>query len=262
MAAVTRAVRARRRPVDQRTHNTSMLRGLPVTRRLWARLPRPVRWWLRPRRLVATVLAGVLLLAALVGGSVGWVRHAANGHLYAAGDVPAAPVALVFGAEIYPSGQPSPYVVGRLTVAQRLLASGRVRALLVTGDHGQPYYDEPDRMRDWLVAHGVPRRKIALDYAGFDTYQSCARARQVFGVRRAILVSQDFHVPRAVALCRSVGIDADAVGDTGQAHTRTYWRGWLRDQLADVKAIYSMVVQPDPAYLGRRETTVREAVTA
>ena len=115
-------------------------------------------------------------------------------------------------------------------------------------------------MRAWLVDHGVPYDKIVTDYAGFDTYQSCARARRIFGVRRALVVSQDFHIPRATALCRTVGIDADGVGDTGQHHWNVYPRNWTREQLADVKAVYSMVVRPDPQFLGRREHGVDRAV--
>ncbi|MGA8116214.1 MAG: ElyC/SanA/YdcF family protein, partial [Actinocatenispora sp.] len=231
-------------------------------RRLAGRLPAPVRRWLRPRRLVAVGLVGVLAVGVVLGGSIAWVRTAAHGHVYGEHDVPAAPVAVVFGAEVYADGTPSAFLVGRLAVARRLYLAGKVRAVLVTGDHGVWTYDEPDAMRRWLVGHGVPTRKVVVDYAGFDTYQSCVRARRIFGVRHAILVSQDFHVPRAVALCRAVGIRADGVGDTTQ-HDRypyAYRKGWLRDQLADVKAVYDMTVQPDPMFLGRREHGVQRAV--
>lgn len=225
------------------------------------RLPAPVRRWVRPRRLVAVCGAGVLACAVVVGGSVAAVRTTSHGHLYySAASAPSAPVAMVFGAEIYADGRPSPFVVGRLTIALDLYRAGKVRAVLVTGDHGRWTYDEPDTMRAWLVAHGVPRSKVVPDYAGFDTYQSCARARRIFGVRRALLVSQDFHIPRAVALCRSVGIDADGVGDTSMHQTDVYPRNWSRDQLADVKAVYDMAVRPDPQYLGRHEPGVERAV--
>ncbi|HEY3502654.1 MAG TPA: ElyC/SanA/YdcF family protein [Actinocatenispora sp.] len=225
------------------------------------RLPAPVRRWLRLRRLLVVAGGAVLACALVVGGSVSWVRAVAHGHLYySVADAPSAPVAMVFGAEIYASGAPSPFVVARLQVALDLYRAGKVRALLVTGDHSRREYDEPDTMRSWLVAHGVPRSKVVPDYAGFDTYQSCARAKRIFGVRRALLVSQDFHVPRAVALCRSVGIDADGVGDTTQHQANVYPRNWSREQLADVKAVFSMVVQPDPEFLGRHEPGVERAV--
>lgn len=227
------------------------------------RLPAPVRRWVRPRRLFAVAGGAALACALVVGGSVALVRTVARGHVYdSVADAPSAPVAMVFGAEIYADGTPSPFVVARLTVALDLYRAGKVRALLVTGDHGRWEYDEPDTMRAWLVTHGVPRSKVVPDYAGFDTYQSCARAKRVFGVRRALLVSQDFHVPRAVALCRSVGIDADGVGDTTQHQADVYPRNWSREQLADVKAVFSMLARPDPEYLGRHEPGVDRAVRA
>lgn len=213
---------------------------------------------------MVTALVALLAVSCVLAGSVAWVRHAARGHVYPERTVPPAPVALVFGAQVYADGTPSPFLVGRLRVALRLYRAGTVRVLLVTGDHGRRAYDEPDAMRRWLIRRGVPARKVVADYAGFDTYQSCARAVRIFGVRHAIVVSQDFHVPRAVALCRSVGIRADGVGDRTERrrHPRTYLRGWVRGQLADVKAVYSMVVQPDPRYLGPRETGVRDALTS
>jgi vancomycin permeability regulator SanA len=222
---------------------------------MWTRLRR----LLRPRRLIRVGLLAVGVAALVVGGSVVAVRATASGHVYSAESVPAAPVAVVFGAEIYASGKPSPYVVGRLRVAEKLYDTHKVKAILVTGDHGRWTYDEPDTMRSWLIAHGVPATRVVADYAGFDTYQSCARAYRVFGVRHAILVSQDFHLPRAVALCRAVGIDADGVGDH-QPHDTMYWRNWSRDQLADSKAVFDMVVQPDPTYLGRHESGVDRAI--
>jgi vancomycin permeability regulator SanA len=221
------------------------------------------RWrrMLRPRRLVVLGLAGVAALALLIGGSMALVGAKADGHLYSVADVPPAPVAVVFGAKVRKDGTPSPYLAGRLDLALRLYRAGKVKAILVSGDHGRWTYDEPDAMRSYLMARDVPDSKVVADYAGFDTYQSCARARRIFGVRRAILVSQDFHIARAVALCRSVGIDATGVGDA-QAHNNRYWHIYVRDKLADVKAVYDMTVRPDPKYLGRREHGLDAALAA
>lgn len=215
----------------------------------------------RPKRLALAALAGTAALALLVGGSMWLVGTRADGHLYRVADVPAAPVVVVFGAKVRADGTPSPYLAGRLALALRLYRAGKVRAILVTGDHGRWTYDEPDAMRTWLMARDVPDSKVVADYAGFDTYQSCARARRIFGVRKAILVSQDFHIARAVALCRSVGIDATGVGDS-QPHNTRYWRIFTRDKLADVKAVYDMTIQPDPRYLGRREHGLDAALAA
>ena len=145
------------------------------------------------------------------------MRGAAHGHVYSAAAVPAAPVALVLGAQVYPDGNPSPFLAARLEIARQLLAAGKVRAILVSGDHMDWGYNEPGAMFQWLVDRGVPSRRIVLDHAGFDTYDSCARAREVFGVDQAIVVTQSYHIDRAVALCRRLGVEATGAAGTAAA---------------------------------------------
>jgi vancomycin permeability regulator SanA len=199
--------------------------------------------------------------AVLVVVCVNWVDRGARGHIYPLADVPPAPVALVLGAQVYPDGRPSPFLVGRLELARRLYAAGKVHAILVSGDHGRPDYDEPDTMRGWLLARGVPARKVVADYAGFDTYDSCARARRVFGVTRAIVVTQNYHLPRAVSLCRHLGVRADGVGDGAAGHdTLTWWRASIREKGACVKAVYDLSVRRAPVFLGPHETGIDNAL--
>ena len=212
------------------------------------------------RCLVLSALAAALAVLVAAAGGL-WVSGASAGHVYAEDTVPAAPVALVLGAEVYPDGSPSPFLAARLDIARRLLAAGRVRAILVSGDHGQWTYDEPGAMDAYLVARGVPSSRVVLDHAGFDTYDSCARARRIFGVRHAIVVTQAFHVARAVALCRSLGVEADGVGDTSAAIYRVPWRrGSIRERGAAVKALADVLSRRDPVFLGRHETGVDDAV--
>ncbi|MET0426781.1 MAG: ElyC/SanA/YdcF family protein [Actinoplanes sp.] len=195
-------------------------------------------------------------------GSALWVLGRSHGHVYAEADVPAAPVALVLGAEVYPDGSPSPFVAARLDIARRLLAAGKVKAILVSGDHGEWAYDEPGSMEVYLIAHGVPARQVAADYAGFDTYDSCARARRVFGVTEAIVVTQSYHVERAVALCRSLGVTATGVGDDSVRIYTAPWRNSVvRERFAAVKAAGDVLSGRDPVFLGRHETTVDEALS-
>ena len=110
-------------------------------------------------------------------------------------------MAIVLGASVWAPGEPSPWLKYRLETAAGLYQSGRVDAILVSGDNSRIDYDEPTAMRDYLVGLGIPSEAIALDYAGFDTYDTCVRAHKIFGVDEALLVSQDFHVSRAVAVC-------------------------------------------------------------
>ncbi|PTA44476.1 vancomycin high temperature exclusion protein [Micromonospora sp. RP3T] len=215
------------------------------------------------RRLLLVGVAGAVLLAVATAASVAWVRDDAEGHVYTVADVPAAPVALVLGAKVEPNGEPSPFLAARLEIARQLYAAGRVTVVLVSGDHMDWDYDEPDAMRRWLVDRGVPAEKVVLDHAGFDTYDSCVRARRIFGVRRAIVVTQSFHLPRAVALCRHVGVTADGVGDdTARRYARQWRISSAREYGASVKAAVDVLSGRDPVHLGRRETGVDDALRA
>ena len=204
------------------------------------------------------VLGSILLVSSAV-----WVHAGAEGHLFTERDVPPAPVALVLGAQVNPDGQPSVFLAARLELARRLLVAGKVKVLLLSGDHMNWEYDEPSAMRDWLLAHEVPDRRIVRDYAGFDTYDSCARANRVFGVTRLIVVTQTYHLPRAVTLCRRLGLDADGVGDdTVSQFTDPWVRSSTREYGACLKAVWDTVTGRDPVYLGDHEPGVDDALRA
>jgi vancomycin permeability regulator SanA len=152
-------------------------------------------------------------------------------------------------------------LAARLELARRLLAAGKARVLLVSGDHMNWDYDEPNAMRTWLLAHGVPDEKIVRDHAGFDTYDSCARAKRIFGVEQAIVVTQTYHLPRAVMLCRRLGLNATGVGDETVKQFRTPWLiSSTREHGACVKAVADVISDRDPVHLGRHETGVDDAL--
>jgi vancomycin permeability regulator SanA len=133
---------------------------------------------------------------------------------------------------------------------------GKVDGLLMSGDNHVANHDEPAAMRDYAGSKGVPGAAITVDDAGFDTYDSCYRAWRIFGVRSAIVVTQSYHLPRAVYLCRSVGIDADGLGvpDWGRAPAGKMIHYQVREVFADVKAVWEAeVAKPAPHLLGRRE---------
>ena len=209
---------------------------------------------------LATVGAVGLGALAAIGGSVAVIRITAAGHSYSASEVPAAPVALVLGAQVYPDGTPSPFLAARLDLAKQLYDAGRVRAILVSGDNMAREYDEPDAMREYLIKAGVPSTQVIADYAGFDTYDSCVRAKKIFGVDELIVVTQGYHLPRAVATCLLVGVKANGVGDFTVRRFFGAWRsGAIRDQLACVKTMIDLLTDRQPI-LGPRETTVDEAL--
>lgn len=207
--------------------------------------------------LICTIAAGL----AVLGGSIGFVRAVAYGHRFSEPEVPAALVALVLGAEVNPDGTPSPFLAARLDVAHRLYDTGKVKVILVSGDNPNPEFNEPDAMRSYLINAGVPADKIVADYGGFSTYDSCARAIQVFSVRELIVVTQAYHLPRAVATCRQLGIDANGVGDESSRQFKSDWRsGAWRDQAACLKAVVELASGRDPL-LGEPETSVMKAIS-
>jgi vancomycin permeability regulator SanA len=230
-----------------------------------ARLARPGRIFGRPRlprtrRTQRRLLRWAVALCVLALLPPTWLQLTQNSRVRSEQDVPSEPVAVVFGAGLV-DGTPSAYLAHRLDAAVRLYASGKVRVILTTGDNSRPSYNEPGAMRAYLVAHGVPRSHVVLDYAGFDTWDSCDRAKRIFGVSHAVLVSQSFHIDRALALCAAAGIDAYGVG-VDEPHDATWYASGTRELLAADKAAVDIAVKPNPHFLGRREPGVARALAA
>jgi vancomycin permeability regulator SanA len=221
---------------------------------------RGARWF---RRAVPSLLIATVLFVVILAGCVWWVDRGAWSHTYTAEAVPPAPLALVLGAGLNPDATPNGFLAARLDLARRLYEHGKVKVLLVSGDNSRPDYDEPEAMLRYLVAHGVPAHRVVLDYAGFDTYDSCARANRIFGVRQLIVVTQSYHLDRAVTLCRHLGIDAAGVGDdTVRGVWLPWWQSTVREHAACVKAVFDMATGRNPVFLGRHETGVEDALRA
>jgi len=162
--------------------------------------------------------------------------------------VPERPVAIVLGASVYRSGKPSEMLRSRLDVALGLYRAGKVKKLLLTGDH-RPGYDEITPMRRHVLAGGVPPRDVFTDVAGFTTFESMARARAVFGVEAAIVVTQAFHLPRAIYLARGLGIDAVGL-EADRPNTRPSLMLLGRETLARVRAVADLHRGRKPRILG------------
>ncbi|AGS69367.1 SanA/YdcF family protein [Streptomyces collinus] len=217
------------------------------------RLPRTRRG----RRLLVQSVMAACVLALL---PATWLYVTTADRLRTTADVPRTEVAVVFGAGLW-DGEPSPYLAHRLDAAARLYRAGRIEVVLVTGDNSREDYDEPDAMRAYLTRHGVPARRIVGDYAGFDTWDSCVRAKKIFGVDRAVLISQDFHIRRAVALCEAAGVDSYGIGVAAK-HDTTWYYGGTREVFAAGKAALDAAFRPDPQFLGRKEQGVARALAA
>jgi vancomycin permeability regulator SanA len=214
----------------------------------------------RQRRAYQTAVIFITLLFL----PIAFISAAGNSYVRSIADVPAEPVGIIFGAA-EKNDEPSPYVVSRLDVAINLWHAGKIKIFLVTGDNQDITYNETQAMHDYLVDHGVPDKIIVIDPDGFDTWQSCIRAKEVFGINQAILISQSFHVPRAVMLCRAAGITAYGVGDGD----RGWWLGkeqYLHDNarevLASFNALYQMTFQPGPNVQGNGRAAISAALRA
>ncbi|MFZ5816574.1 MAG: SanA/YdcF family protein [Bacillota bacterium] len=166
-----------------------------------------------------------------------------------AGAVRPAEAVVVLGALVFPDGRVSMMVQDRLETAYALYAAGKAEKILITGDHGQVDYDEVNTMRRYLQRKGVPPEDIFLDHAGFDTYDSMYRARDVFQARQVIVVTQRFHLPRALWIADRLGLEAQGVAADRHWYARAgYYE--FREALARLKAFTEVVLRRKPVFLG------------
>jgi vancomycin permeability regulator SanA len=193
-----------------------------------------------------------------------WTESSAHGHEYDEAHAPAADVVVVLGGEVAADRRhPAVRLAGRLETAAALVRDGRARVILVSGDGGGVSGDEPAVMTAYLTGLGVDPRRIVADPAGLDTYDTCVRARDVYGVSRALIVTQSYHLSRAVTLCRHLGIDVDGVV------ARCDGCGWAllagkaaRDYVACVKAAWDAARNRPPAVRSPESAAVQEALRA
>ena len=146
-------------------------------------------------------------------------------------------------------GVASPMLTDRLLRGIELYEAGVAPKLLMSGDHGQKEYDEVNVMKDFAIEHGVPSGDVFMDHAGFSTYESMVRAQQVFQVQRVLIVTQGYHLPRAVYDARRLGLEADGVAADLRAYAGQTYRD-LREVLARDKDILWTTFRPAPTYLG------------
>jgi SanA protein len=193
-------------------------------------------------RLVMLVLMTgglVLLLPSLI------AMLYASGRTHPLAESPARPVAIVFGAGL---------LRDRVETAVELYFAGKVDKLLMSGDNQFDYHNEPGAMREYALILGVPDRDIVLDYAGRRTYDTCYRAGKIFGVQQAILVTQSFHLPRAIYTCNMLGVNAVGVPAAGRQYrprSLAWWHG--RELPATLVALWEVHISHPLPVLGNPE---------
>lgn len=183
----------------------------------------------------------------------------ASARVFTAATVPADRVAVVFGAGLRYDGSPTAILRDRVETAVQLYNSGKVEKLLMSGDNRVVSYNEPEAMRQYALSLGVPNEAIVLDYAGRRTYDTCYRAKAIFGIQSAILVTQDFHLPRALFTCNYLGVDAVGVNSNNNYYrkiSRLIWN--TRELLATFGAFMDVYVYRPLPVLGKPEPIFAE----
>ena len=198
------------------------------------------------------------VLAALLGALV-LVIVASNAYILlttrgeasnAISDLPHAQAAIVPGAQVRPDGTMSLMLADRVDRTVKLWRAGKVDRILVSGDHGQWQYDEPDTMREALIKAGVPGRVIFTDHAGFNTRATMVRAKKIFDVSSAIVVTQGFHMARALWLGKRAGLEVHGLAADRSGYGLEGRKSKLREVLARVKAVEDVVTGAKPRFLG------------
>jgi SanA protein len=163
-------------------------------------------------------------------------------------------VAIVFGAGLRRDGMPTAVLRDRLETAAQLFFDRKVEKLLLSGDNRFIDYNEPEAMRQYARSLGIPEEAMVLDYAGRRTYDTCYRARHIFGVQSAILVTQKFHLSRALFTCNALGLKAVGVEANNYYYlkrSRFYWN--IREQFATVSAFWDVYFKKPLPVMGEPE---------
>lgn len=204
--------------------------------------------WKFLRGLFAAVIA--LGLVALVVPRLITTVHSMS-HIHSVETAPVRRAAIVFGAGLNRSGRPTPILRDRIETAAQLFFAGKVEKLLMSGGEWGYARSEPESMREYAMGLGVPSEAIVLDLAGHRTYDTCYRAKAVFGLDSALLVTQSFHLPRALFVCNALGLKAEGVAATNRRYWPVMSLIWnVREQFATVAALVDVYVSRPLPVLG------------
>lgn len=182
-----------------------------------------------------------------------WIDNQTDKLIYSSYSDPSLPsrhVALVFGAGLNAEGQPSPMLYDRIATAADLYNGNKVAKLLMTGDNSTVSHNEVEAMRQTAIGLGVPKEDIVLDYAGFSTWDSCYRANEVFSLSEATLVTQRFHLPRAIYTCNQLGVNSIGVAADSQPYPTTY--NEVRELPALASTFWKLLTDRQPRFLGSK----------
>ncbi len=193
----------------------------------------------------------IIIIFAVIGIAINFhIDYFTNEDIYnSTTDIPSAYTALILGAGVYKSGRPSAILKDRLLTAIDLYKKKKVKRLLVSGDHGKKYYDEVNNMKKFLLEKGIPKKDMFLDHAGFNTYNSIVRAKGIFQVKDLIIVTQEFHLPRAVYIAGKIGLKPMGLKADIQDYPKlNYFK--MREYLAKIKSFFEVLLNINPRFKG------------
>lgn len=197
-------------------------------------------------------LGAILVVLLLASFPLAWrkvVQWVYGRAIYTADTIPADRVAIVFGAAVYGNGRLSSVLRDRMDTAIGLYQAGAVQKILVSGDNQTDDYNEPGAMLAYAIARGVNPADVQPDYGGRRTYDTCYRAREVFQLETAVLVTQEFHLPRALFTCRRLGVDAIGVAADLRPYRAAGWYA-IRETAATLVALWDIIRQEPSPVLG------------
>lgn len=193
----------------------------------------------------------IVMLAAISLTVNQYVQQEGRKYINEAENVPKADAILVLGARVYSNGNVSLMLNDRLTTGYELYEKGKAQKIITSGDHGSKEYDEVNAMKSFLKEKDVPAEDIFMDHAGFSTYESLYRARDIFQVKRVIIVTQEYHLMRAVFIARELGLEAYGVASDKHIYHNVMLRNELREIAARNKDfLTAKIIKPQPKYLG------------
>lgn len=156
---------------------------------------------------------------------------------------------LILGASVKPDGVPSNMLYDRIITGSKVYLIGASDKIIMSGDHGGEFYNEVGTMKKYAMMEGVPEDDIFMDHAGFSTYESIYRAKEIFGVNKMIIVTQDYHLHRAIYIANQFGIEAYGISSDIQHYYGQFKRD-VREVLARDKDFIFCMLKPQPTYLG------------
>ena len=206
---------------------------------------------------ILIIILSCLICAGILGTSVlllanGYVKHSTADQILTSEQAAAlagVDCILVLGCLVKSDGSPSDMLYDRISVGVTLYQNGASPKLLMSGDHGQKEYDEVNTMKAYAINAGVPSADVFMDHAGFSTYESVFRAKEIFGAKRIVIVTQEYHLYRALYIANALGIEAYGVSADLRGYSGQTKRD-LREILARIKDLGYSLFKPAPTYLG------------